>query len=157
VESSSGQRNQNNSKRSFNLKGNGSRFFENSVRSPRTRGAKDSSRPGSNIYKRYRRSRVSEARDWSNSPLQQLGFDAAPCHSDCDSSSSVVMDNDANSGEDLLCDLKPLQEWGFDLNLYKEWKSPERQERKMLPDLNLPPCDDSAEDCRDFTAKSLRI
>ena len=67
------------------------------------------------------------------------------------------MDNDANSGEDLLCDVKPLQERGLDLNLYKEWRSPEQLERIMLPDLNLPPYYDDAEDYLDFLAISLWI
>lgn len=157
VESSSGPRNQDDSKKAFNLNGRGTRLVEISTRTYRNRGAKDASRSGNDIYKKYRRSRVSEVRDWPNDPVQQFGFDAAPCHSDCDSSSSVVVDNDANSGEDFPCDVKPLQESGFDLNLYKEWRSPEQKERKMLPDLNLPPCDDDAEDYRDFLAISLRI
>lgn len=157
VESSSGPRNQSISKKAFNLNGSGSSFGETSVGNPRNRRVKDALRCGSDIYKRYRRSRVSEVRDWSNGPVQQPGCDAGPCHSDCDSSSSVVVDNDVNSGEDLPCDVKPSQETSFDLNLYKEWRSPERQERKMLPDLNLPPSDDDAEDYRDLLAISLRI
>lgn len=157
VESSSGPRNQINSKKAFNSNVSGSRFGEISVRNPRNRRAKDALRCCSDIYKRYRRSRVSEVRDWPNGPVQQPGCDADPCHSDCDSSSSVVVDNGVNSGEDSPCDVKPSQERSCDLNLYKEWRSPERHERKMLPDLNLPPSDDDAEDYRDLLAISLRI
>lgn len=125
VESSSGPRNQDDSKKAFNLNGRGTKLVEISTRTHRNRGAKDALRTGNDIYKKYKRSRVSEVRDWPNDPVQEFEFDAAPCHSDCDSSSSVVVDNDVNSGEDFPYDVKPLQESGFDLNLYKEWRSPE--------------------------------
>jgi hypothetical protein len=90
------------------LNGSGTWLVEISVRNPRNRGDKDALRSGSDIYKRYRRRKVFEVRDWVNSPLQQLGLDAAPCHNDCDSSSSVVVENDVNSSEDFLCDVKIL-------------------------------------------------
>eukprot|EP01018_Ginkgo_biloba_P006935 Gb_39497 [translate_table: standard] len=67
--------------------------------------------------------RATEAYNWSRQNFTQMGFDPNACHSDCDSSSSVVDDDEVG-----ISSLRP------------------RTNRPLL-DLNLPPCDDEEEFC----------
>uniref|UniRef100_A0A0D6QUG7 AP2/ERF domain-containing protein n=1 Tax=Araucaria cunninghamii TaxID=56994 RepID=A0A0D6QUG7_ARACU len=100
--------------------------------------------------KRYRPGRIPKGFDWPT----PLGFDAAACHSDCDSSSSVVVDNEALSCDEMPYEADSSQERAFDVNIDRT----ETVERKiLLPDLNLTPCDDDDEDYRDFWGISLRL
>lgn len=66
------------------------------------------------------RDRAAEAYNWSRQNFPQMGFDPNACHSDCDSSSSVVDDEEVGTTSSLR---------------------PEGA-RPLLLDLNLPPCDD---------------
>lgn len=71
--------------------------------------------------------RAAETYNWSRQNFPQMGFDANDLHSDCDSSSSVVDDEDVGTSS-----LRP------------------RGARPLL-DLNLPPCDDE----EDFACMAL--
>lgn len=73
--------------------------------------------------------RAVEAYNWSRQQYPQMGFDPNACHSGCDSSSSVVDDDEVGTSS-----LRP-------------------QGIRPLPDLNLPPCDDE----EDFSSMLLHL
>eukprot|EP00252_Welwitschia_mirabilis_P015126 TRINITY_DN3329_c0_g1_i1.p1 TRINITY_DN3329_c0_g1~~TRINITY_DN3329_c0_g1_i1.p1 ORF type:complete len:252 (-),score=46.80 TRINITY_DN3329_c0_g1_i1:345-1100(-) len=138
------------------------KIVENSVRGPRNRLYKDLGKMfvidnsfKTDFVKRIKRGRASEGFDW-NPPL---GFDAAgPCHSGCDSSSSVIdnNENDVNSyKEEMGDDVKPpLQAKHLELNFLALQDGTDHKRPFSIPDLNLPPPSD--ED-RDFAGISLRL
>lgn len=73
--------------------------------------------------------RAAEAYNWSRQQYPQRGLDPNACHSDCDSSSSVVDDDEVGTSS-----LRP-------------------QGIRLLPDLNLPPCDEE----EDFSSMLLHL
>eukprot|EP00252_Welwitschia_mirabilis_P024734 TRINITY_DN743_c0_g1_i1.p1 TRINITY_DN743_c0_g1~~TRINITY_DN743_c0_g1_i1.p1 ORF type:complete len:252 (-),score=33.02 TRINITY_DN743_c0_g1_i1:27-782(-) len=155
VESSSGPRNHNFSKKEPKPK----KCAEKSVRGSRSGGYKS---PGNanftafprDYLKRPRRGRAAEGgHDWSNG----LGLDAGPCHSGCDSSSSVV-DNDVNSWDNGMEDeVKPFSEKGPELNLLVSQDGNHCSRKHLLPDLNLPPPMEEHWNDPEFVAVSLRL
>jgi len=73
--------------------------------------------------------RATEAYNWSRLQYAQMGLDPNGCHSDCDSSSSVVDDDEVGTSS-----LRP-------------------QGIRPLPDLNLPPCEEE----EDFSSMLLHL
>lgn len=157
VESSSGQKNSLSKKStgSGDLNRTGPRCVKARVSKDVLLNGKRVNGEKSTVSKRYRRGKVANGGyDWANGVMPPpLGFDAAACHSDCDSSSSVV-DNDALDA--ASCDEMPLIEGNSEM--VRLFNRPE--ERKfLLPDLNLTPCDcdDDDKDYRNFWGISLRL